>query len=851
MHSHSSEGETLALSLSELQQKLAEILDEDDCLSARYRKLHTGQELLKVLPNDHQRRLELLECLANALYDHFENTNEWDALETALNYLGEVISHTDEDDHVAVARLCHAYSQCLRSRFMRGRNKTDLENAIAYAESSVEHTKCSAHPEEVVTLIAARQSNLGLCLFTKAHQTDECRPEVLDRAIEIYLEVLRALETAGIAGYLWITAVGGLGLSLQVRWDQRHSFNDLEESIKLGYQVCKILPTGTQPEAWVTGLSDLAFRLQRAFKYFLDRGVSPSDPSLPQGEKLQEEALKTLIQSMEIESNRTLSKLENVLTFVTYIRSFPTRDRGSMLADLYPLLKQCMELLQDITLMSLRDDLRDCLRTFYGLSRYAAAAAIESGASPLEALQLLEEGRGIAMSIQLDSNQDVADLKITDPMLEIQYTEARAALTRSITQGDPFYERREKLRHLRDVQRKIRAQPGLADFNRALGEEKMKDLAHEGVIVVVNVTDLKCHALIITTTSVSVLPLPHLNEDELVDSSWVIQTYLAKDKDQHEIFPDLWEKLSALLKLLWIALAKPVLDHLGYRPCKSGWPHIWWIPTGILSLYPIHAAGTGLNKTANVMDRVISSYMPTLKALAQARSKYVRQARKYASHSDSTLESNKMTPTVAIITMHRTPSRVDLEFSEQEATVVNSYFPSSNRFHEPTSEVVLKTLRGEEAPAIVHFSCHGETNYDDPSQSQLLMADWEVHPLTVAKLQRLNMQSSQLAFLSACFTANAGVEGLQDEIEHLASAMQVAGFTSVIGSLWNVGQDAALVVVTNFYKNLAEDCEGFEAKRVAKALHLAVRALGETTRVGANNWKGNPVIWAPFIHFGV
>src|SRR5277367_5748656 len=50
------------------------------------------------------------------------------------------------------------------------------------------------------------------------------------------------------------------------------------------------------------------------------------------------------------------------------------------------------------------------------------------------------------------------------------------------------------------------------------------------------------------------------------------------------------------------------------------WPRIWWIGSGLLNILPIHAAGyheAPAKRTA--LDRVISSYSPSLKALAYAR----------------------------------------------------------------------------------------------------------------------------------------------------------------------------------------------------------------------------------------
>ena len=66
----------------------------------------------------------------------------------------------------------------------------------------------------------------------------------------------------------------------------------------------------------------------------------------------------------------------------------------------------------------------------------------------------------------------------------------------------------------------------------------------------------------------------------------------------------------------------PVLEKLGFTetPMHNSWPQVWWVVGGWLILFPIHAAGYHHpSSTRNTLDRVISSYAPTLKSLAISR----------------------------------------------------------------------------------------------------------------------------------------------------------------------------------------------------------------------------------------
>lgn len=60
---------------------------------------------------------------------------------------------------------------------------------------------------------------------------------------------------------------------------------------------------------------------------------------------------------------------------------------------------------------------------------------------------------------------------------------------------------------------------------------------------------------------------------------------------------------------------------------------------------------------------------------------------------------------------------------------------------------------------------------------------------------------AELAVLSACHSA-AGDRATPDEVLHLTSAMQFAGFRSVVGTLWAMADDDGPVVAEEFYKHM-------------------------------------------------
>ena len=303
-------------------------------------------------------------------------------------------------------------------------------------------------------------------------------------------------------------------------------------------------------------------------------------------------------------------------------------------------------------------------------------------------------------------------------------------------------------------------------------------------------------------------------------------------------------ELNKVLEWLWDVAVGPILDELGFKqpPSHSDmWPRVCWIPSGILTLLPIHAAGYH-NSTRNAIDRVISSYSATVKSLAYAREQ-----------AERTKEVDSLK--VMLLSMPKTSRQTDLPYAEKEVQELLrrmdlSANVSLTTIQHPTRHAVLSAIHDHQ---VVHFACHGHS-VSDPSQSRLLLCDWETAPLTVSDIASLNLQVPQLAYLSACHTAATVAFRLLDESINLSTAIQLAGYPSVVGTLWHVADQSSVDVARDVYKwMLAEDTK-LDTSKSAEGLHRAVRALREKTRTPVGFSKkvaSNPLIWAPFIHLGV
>ncbi|MFH9904957.1 CHAT domain-containing protein [Streptomyces sp. NPDC017225] len=143
-----------------------------------------------------------------------------------------------------------------------------------------------------------------------------------------------------------------------------------------------------------------------------------------------------------------------------------------------------------------------------------------------------------------------------------------------------------------------------------------------------------------------------------------------------------------------------------------------------------------------------------------------------------------------------------------------------------------------------HFACHGISDRSDPSFSRLLLHDHATTPLTVSALSRANLDHPQLAYLSACNTADPGRGDLLDEAVHLTSAFQLAGFRHVIGTLWPINNHLAAEIAESFYTHLTVGQPGsLGPDQSATALHKTIRAVRD-------RYPATPSLWAAHLHVG-
>jgi CHAT domain-containing protein len=153
-----------------------------------------------------------------------------------------------------------------------------------------------------------------------------------------------------------------------------------------------------------------------------------------------------------------------------------------------------------------------------------------------------------------------------------------------------------------------------------------------------------------------------------------------------------------------------------------------------------------------------------------------------------------------------------------------------------TPSAVLRAM-GEHS--WVHLACHASQNTSEPTTSGFYLHGGT---LDLAAITKKSLPNATLAFLSACQTAT-GDEQLPEEAIHLAAGMNMAGYKTIIATMWSIGDDDAPLIADAVYERLLRN-GATDNRRAARALHEAVGVL--RGKVGEKAFSS----WVPYIHIG-
>lgn len=808
----------LSCSLAQRFERLGDLSDID-------RAVQMSAAALSSLQPDDLRRASFLGHLANQLNLRFNRLGTLEDVEGAIDAAREALAAT-ADNHPDRASRCSNLACYLASRFERVGELQDLDAAIELTVAAVAATPLD-HPHRVSMV-----SNLGNRWQRRfqARKGHEDALQHLDRAIEAASEALAAtpLLHNDRAGRL-----NNLGNGYLSRFEALGERVDLERAVEACTEA-----VGESPEDH----PEFGFRLLllATSLHLRSRLARPNPNSTDHLDGDFDSALHNALKAWNCDISPPRFRISAARLAAALLT---TCGRWSEVSSI---LGAAVKLLPNVSPQFLRrEDQEHMLADFTQLASDAVSAALQAGETAAHCLSLLELGRGIIMGFAIDCRSDLSELKRIDLAAWTSFSQLRTEIDSPLEGTDENTRRRrvEAVREFNDTVCAIRRLPGLETFQLPPSAAELIAIAAGGsTIVVFNSTTLRSDALIVTSSEITALSLPTMLYADVTERMPQLprlvrgrrSTYAARNR-----------ALGQTLLWLWEVAVGPVCETLGLAPTASvQLPRLCWIGVGALANAPFHAAGDhAAGSTRNTLSRAVSSYIATIKALS------------YARQTDLNLDADSR---LLLVTMSRTPDTPAtpstptikwgaLTGAAAEADEIAAVVAHTTRFDSPTTAAVLAALPDYQ---VIHFACHGVSDSVQPSNSYLLLlasdaADPATARFTVKDVAQMTTQTAQVAYLSACSTADNAAVRLADEVIHIATGFQLAGFGHVLATLWQGGDECCKRVAGEFYRLLFGGSGKTKGghRVVSEAFHGAVVALRD-------EYREQPVKWASFIHTG-
>ncbi|KAK4176442.1 CHAT domain-containing protein [Triangularia setosa] len=826
------------------------------------RAIQLLQESVNLTPRTDGNRAEWLHSFAIFLGYRYQRIGALADVEEGIRALEEAIGLTDEigNRNNELPGLQYHLGSQLMWRYERTKAAADISNAIrVLQQASV--SPCGSSADKNRRTHSA--GSLGSALFSRFRNTREF-PD-LQEAIRVSLASVQEMKNNDLRDPIQSSnlAIGlnNIGLMYEERFLRLGNIVDLEEAINVQRKCLSMVLGGVlddHPQAALWGLH-LGLSLDRRYR------MTKSMPDLAEAISLCLSALRqeNSFPRIRIRAGRHAVRLCAL---------------ASNWEEAYEAASATVNLIPSWMLQSLENsDKQHLFGQNIGFASDVAAVALNAGKDAYTALLLLEQGRGVLAGSLEGLRADSFSLHSK----HLELAERLAYLRQDLDQPDSVElgveslswetrasRRYDASRELELLLAEIRQQAGFEDFLLPPKKNEMRSAAGCGPVIVINVSKYRCDAFLVERHQIRCLPLPNLNVDEIERRA--CQGNLGS---------------LPVLRWLWDVIAHPILDALGLTkpPPSAAWPHIWWIPTGSLRRFPLHAAGYHtFPSTSSVLDIAMSSYGLSVKSLLHSR---LQRAIATTPTTVTTPPSLESTGKILLVAMPTTAGHKPLPFAAQEIAVLQALSPELNLIPLIPARRKDDVVRHLPECKVFHFAGHGYADPADPAKSSLLLDDWATNRLTVNTLMGLNLRAQQqrqhrpfLAYLSACGTGRTRDEKLVDESVHIVGACHLAGFRHVIGTLWEVRDESCVDVARIVYEGLRDG--GMSDESVCAGLHRALRELrrrwvmvgkdtvvreedddGDDDRreaklklksggVGAGAEAGEVLYWVPYVHFG-
>ena len=257
----------------------------------------------------------------------------------------------------------------------------------------------------------------------------------------------------------------------------------------------------------------------------------------------------------------------------------------------------------------------------------------------------------------------------------------------------------------------------------------------------------------------------------------------------------------------WLGLSdyliKPVSDLI------TGHELVYFVPYGQLHYLPLHALeleGEPLIKNYAV------AYAPSASLIKFCQNK----------------GSGKLQTCAAFGVALKNQENLEKIVDDTAKGVANLFGTEAFNNYSATKEKVLQEIGDKD---IVHFSCHGYLDQNDPLSLGVVLYNEEI--LTAKEIFNLKL-NAEIVSLGACQTG-VSERSLGDELVGLTRAFLYAGTPSLIVSLWSVKASTTKELILEFYKQAKNGVDK------ATALQIAQK------KIMTQEKYSHPYYWAPFI----
>ncbi|CAE7124283.1 unnamed protein product [Rhizoctonia solani] len=808
---------TLAAAYSARFVRLGNLEDIDKAIGYTIRAI-------AVLPHNHVEAPSLLLTLGDSYEARFDRLRQPGDIERAIHFMKQAML-LSPDDHVERPTRIGVLGTAYYERYRALQELEDIEHAINYQSQAM--LLCPVdHPAAPFIL-----NDLGI---SHRLRFDRLKlPEDIDEAIRYQHKAVSLRSTYRPDHGPTPSLLINLSVSYQVRFAHYNNEEDADKSIEFLTQAASLLPDYH---------ANLPALLNALAHVHLTVAISPGRHSHT------DNAIRLFEKSANLPFGYPRPKLDSAKNWAR-----AASDSKVNPIDAY---KRAMELVPQMVWLGATIEQRyNDVMAIGELAVEAAGAAICAREYDL-ALEWLEQGRSVVWNQILKLRTPLNELYAVNPSLANRLKNVSNELHMAGSRLDPIFRsdpssdnsslEQAAQRHRRLAEEyellinQAHRMPGCQNLLRPREASSLIRAARDGPVVVINVDKSRCDALLIQPNIIQVthVALPNLTYAKIVKAQIQMDVLLhAHDVRQRDISrrpmqgqPDDTQggDFKQILEDLWVNLVEPVVTALRILDAPlvdNQLPHITWCTTGPLSFLPIHASGCYMRPGPKLFDLAISSYVPSVSALLS-----------------SAPIPNSTQPRILAIGQEATPGHNPLPGTKQELECIRNHAPKKSTYtqlegHAATTEAVFNAMEQHEW---LHLACHAHQSTNDPTDSGFFLYDGI---LDLKRISQKGYSAKELAFLSACQTAT-GDKKLVDETVHMAAGLLMAGYPTVVATMWSVMDVDAPLIADNFYQSMLGSPKP-DHKQAARALHASVRLLREN--VGEEQF----VRWLPYVHFGV